>query len=265
MQHQRLDERVAAQEKLPLAEATGLILAGRVAVDGVIADKPGQTVTADAALTIRPKARQYASRSGYKLEKALRVFGVDPTGLAAVDVGASNGGFTDCLLQHGAAHVCAVDVAYGILAWELRQDPRVAVLERTNARRLTAAMVDGPCPLVTADVSFISLRKIFPAIDAVLTAEGQCICLVKPQFEAAQRQVGRHGVLKDPADLPPLLADVVAAAGEHRLFLAGMTVSPIHGTNGNVEYLAHFTRRETAPEQWEAFIAQAVAEQPDED
>lgn len=260
----RLDALAARQFAVPLEEAAALIMAGRVYIGHVPADKPGEPVSPDTVLTLREKPRKYASRSGYKLEKALRAFGVDPAGRIACDIGASNGGFTDCLLQHGAAHVSAVDVAYGILAWELRQDKRVTVLERTNARHLTAEQIGGPCDLATADVSFISLKKIFPAVDRILQPGGESIALVKPQFEASPRQVGKNGVLRDPAFLPPLLHALAEAAEENGLHLAGMTVSPIHGTNGNVEYLAHFTRRPAlSREEWPACIERAVREQPD--
>ncbi len=265
----RLDVLAAQQFAVPLEEAAGLIMAGRVYIGHVPADKPGQPVVPGTVLTLREKPRKYASRSGYKLEKALGVFGVDPAGKTACDIGASNGGFTDCLLQHGAAHVCSVDVAYGILAWELRQDERVTVLERTNARHLTADQTGGLCDLVTADVSFISLKKIFPAVNRILRPEGECLTLIKPQFEASPRQVGKNGVLRDPADLPPLLLSLLEAAEENGLHPAGLTVSPIHGTNGNVEYLAHFIRSAggarpaLAREAWPACIEAAVREQPD--
>lgn len=266
----RLDALAARQFGVTAEEAAALIMAGRVTIGRVPADKPGTPVPAGTVLTLREKTRKYASRSGYKLEKALEAFGVDPTGLTVCDIGASNGGFTDCLLQHGAARVYAVDVAYGILAWELRRDDRVVVLERTNARHLTCDMLrekqDGPlpCDLVTADVSFISLKKIFPAIDRVLREEGAAICLIKPQFEALPRQLGKNGMVRDPAILPPLLLSLAEAAAQSRLFLRGLTVSPIHGTNGNVEYLAHFTRDGALPEEdLAARIDTALGEAPD--
>lgn len=164
-----------------------------------------------------------------------------------------------------------MDVAYGILDWKLRSDPRVTVLERTNARRLTPAQLnDTPCDLVTVDVSFISLTKIFPAIHTLLKPEGQLITLIKPQFEAQPRQLGKNGILKDPAaDLPPLLQSIFAAAAGQELYLTALTVSPIHGTNGNVEYLAHYRHVApvdgcpATPEFYAACIEQALTEQPD--
>lgn len=262
----RLDALAAEQFGVSHEEATGLIMAGRVWIGHVPADKPGTPVPRHTVLTLKEKARKYASRSGYKLQKALEYFSLDVTGLQVCDIGASNGGFTDCLLQHGASHVYAVDVAYGILAWELRNDPRVTVLERTNARNLTAEQLGAVCPLVTVDVSFISLKKIFPAINRVLEPDGRCVCLIKPQFEAQPRQLGKNGILRNPEDLPPLLLSIFASAAEQGLRLNGLTVSPIHGTNGNVEYLAAFTRREGLPEEaWPECVRRAMEERPDAD
>lgn len=262
----RLDELAVRTFGTDAATASALIMEGRVLIGDTPADKPGTPVPADTVLTLREKARRYASRSGYKLEKALSVFRVDPTGLTVCDIGASNGGFTDCLLQHGAAHVFSVDVAYGILAWELRNDPRVTVLERTNARRLTPDMLGGTvCDMVTVDVSFISLTKIFPAVHAVLRDGGTLVTLIKPQFEAKPRDLGKNGILRDPAAvLPPLLVGIFAAAAQQGLTVEALTVSPIHGTNGNVEYLARY--RHGAPgagaPDTAALIAAVLDEQP---
>ena len=241
----RLDRLVAVRLGVDHDEAVGLIMSGRVFVGGMLEDKPGKPVSADAELVVKEKSRHYASRSGYKLEKALDVFKIDVSGLTACDIGASTGGFTDCLLQHGAAHVYAVDVAYGILAWELRGDERVTVIERTNARNLTTETLGEKCDIVTVDVSFISLKKIFPAIDRILKPQGLCICLIKPQFEAARHQVGKNGVLRNPGDLSTILLSVVDSAAENNLFFGGMAMSPIRGTNGNIEYLAKFSRSST--------------------
>lgn len=268
----RLDELAARQLQLDPATAAALIMEGRIYIGAVPADKPGTAVPADTMLTLKEKSRKYASRSGYKLEKALACFAVDPAGCTVCDIGASNGGFTDCLLQNGAAHVFSVDVAYGILAWELREDSRVTVLERTNARRLTPEQLGGTiCDMVTVDVSFISLKKIFPAIHTILKDGGELITLIKPQFEAKPKQLGKNGILRDPAaDLPPLLTDIFTAAAENGLTLLGLTVSPIHGTNGNVEYLAHYRHSVTPPEgaavlspQQAAMIEEVLCLQPD--
>ncbi len=266
METVRLDALVMQQFGLSAEEANGVIMAGRIWVGHVPADKPGMAVSSDTVLTLLEKPKQYASRSGYKLAKALKVFTPVVKGRTACDIGASNGGFTDCLLQNGAAHVFSVDVAYGILAWELRNDERVTVLERTNARHLTTEQLGGTvCDLVTADVSFISLTKIFPAMRRVLIPDGIVITLIKPQFEAERRQLGKNGVLKDPADLPPLLQRLFDSAAENGLFVKGLTVSPIHGTNGNVEYLAYFESADplSADEQ-QALIERALNENPDD-
>lgn len=253
--------------ELSAEEANGLIMAGRIWSGHVPLDKPGMPVAEDTVLALKEKVRQYASRSGYKLQKALGLWDIDPTGLIACDIGASNGGFTDCMLQHGAAHVFAVDVAYGILDWKLRCDQRVTVLERTNARNLTVEQLnDTLCDLVTADVSFISLSKIYPAIDRVLKPAGQVVTLIKPQFEAPKKALGKNGTIKDPSILPGLLSDLFDAAAGVGLYVRALTVSPIHGTNGNVEYLAYYDR--TAPlseEEREVMIAGALAQIPDAD
>ncbi len=262
----RLDELAAATFGVTREEAAALIMEGRVWMGQVPADKPGTPVKEDAHLTLREKARKYASRSGYKLEKALRFFGMDVTGRVACDIGASNGGFTDCMLQNEAAKVFAVDVAYGILAWELRQDERVVVMERTNARNLTLEQLGEACDLVTVDVAFISLTKIYPAIDRILKDNGQCMCLIKPQFEAKPFQLGKNGIVKDPAILPPLIESLIDAAADNHLYLQGLTVSPIHGTNGNVEYLLLLSLDEPVSEEERVrLIAEAVSLCPDED
>jgi 23S rRNA (cytidine1920-2'-O)/16S rRNA (cytidine1409-2'-O)-methyltransferase len=269
MEQIRLDELTARQLNISVKEAAALIMEGRIWIGNTPADKAGTSVPEDTILTCREKAKKYASRSGYKLEKALACFGVDPAAQTVCDIGASNGGFTDCLLQSGAAHVFSVDVAYGILAWELRNDERVTVLERTNARNLTPDQLGGTiCDMVTVDVSFISLKKIYPAIHRILKDGGEVITLIKPQFEAKKHELGKNGILKDPhATLPTLLCDLFTAAAESGLTVCALTVSPIHGTNGNVEYLAHYrhTAAPTAsdPTVWSAMINEAMQENPD--
>ncbi len=261
----RLDQLAARQFGLSEQEATALIMEGRVWMGFVPADKPGTTVADDTVLTLREKSKKYASRSGYKLEKALNCFALDVTDRRVCDIGASNGGFTDCLLQHGAAHVWSVDVAYGILEWRLRNDERVTVMERTNARRLTRDMLGEACDMITADVSFISLTKLFAAMDDILKEDGCCVTLIKPQFEAPQKALGKNGIVKDRAILPPLLLSIVDAAAEHRLYLKDLNVSPIHGQNGNVEYLALFERTPSLTEEERVALAKRmVTWEPDE-
>lgn len=261
----RLDKLAAAQFGVSEQEATALIMEGRVWMGHVPADKPGTTVAEETVLTLREKAKKYASRSGYKLEKALDVFALDVTGLHVCDIGASNGGFTDCLLQNGAAHVWSVDVAYGILEWHLRCDERVTVMERTNARRLTRDMLGRTCDMITADVSFISLTKLFAAMDDILKEDGCAMTLIKPQFEAPQKALGKNGIVKDRRILPPLVLAIADSAAAHGLYLKDLAVSPIHGQNGNVEYLALFSRIPSlTDEEREALVAQMVEWEPDE-
>lgn len=224
--------------------AQSAIMAGRVLVDGQKKDKPGALVPVNAEITITGEDLPYVSRGGLKLEKALAVFPVDPAGKVALDVGASTGGFTDCLLQHGASRVIAVDVGYGQLAWKLRQDPRVKVMERTNIRYLTPADIGGELvDLVTVDVSFISLRLVLPAVVALAKDTADFILLVKPQFEAGRDKVGKHGVVRDPEIHHQVLSAVIQEAEKLGLKVGGLDFSPIKGPEGNIEYLLWLTRR----------------------
>jgi len=223
-------------------QARRAVLAGQVQVNGQLAGKPGHRVAPSARLSLLA-SEKYVSRGGYKLEHALRFFGLDVGGVVAVDIGASTGGFTDCLLQHGAAKVYAVDVGRGQLAWKLRQDARVVVMERTNARHLTAA--DFPPPfdradLVVIDCSFISLKHILPAAVALLRCPGKIIALVKPQFEAGKAEADRGaGVITDPAVHRRVLGEIEGfVAGLSGLRWGGATPSPLLGPAGNQEFLA---------------------------
>ena len=262
----RADVLVAAQCGVSEKEAEALLMERRVFAGELPVVNAGTMLAEDTVLTVRDKAKKYASRSGYKLEKALPFFGVDAKGLVACDIGASNGGFTDCLLQNGAAKVFAVDVAYGILEWRLRQDPRVVVMERQNARYLTAELLGEQVDLVTCDVSFIGLKKIFPAMRAVLKEDGACICLIKPQFELPQKDLGKNGVPKDKALLPPLFLRILADAAENGLYLQGLTVSPIHGQNGNVEFLTYLGGKPRfSAEEIEALCNEVALLPPDSD
>jgi 23S rRNA (cytidine1920-2'-O)/16S rRNA (cytidine1409-2'-O)-methyltransferase len=218
------------------ARAQALIRAGDVTVSGQVLDKPGTPVAADAELSLRP-APAYVGRGALKLAAALDAWGIDPAGRIALDVGASTGGFTDLLLQRGATRVYAVDVGRGQLAWRLRQDPRVDCLERTDIRAL--APRDPPASLATVDVSFISLGLVLPAVVPHLHREADVIALVKPQFEAGKGQVGRGGVLRDPAQRLAVVAGFLdwAAAADWRALAA--IPAPIRGASGNQEYLVH--------------------------
>lgn len=218
--------------------ARAAVLAGRVRVEGVPVTKAGAAVPEAARIEVLGKDLPYVSRAGLKLEKALDTFSIDPTGRVCLDVGASTGGFTDCLLQRGAARVYAVDVGYGQLAWPLRRDPRVVVLERTNARHLTRREVPEPIDLAAVDVSFISLLKILPAVAGLLRAGGEVVALVKPQFEAGPEQVGKKGVVRDPAVHRQVLDRVLAGAEDLGFAVLGLTHSPLRGDEGNIEFLA---------------------------
>jgi len=215
--------------------ARGLIMAGEVTVDGQMVDKPGKRIALDAVVRMQEQPR-YVSRGGQKLEAALHAFSVDVASLVAADIGASTGGFTDCLLQHGAAKVYAIDVGYGQLAWSLRHDHRVIVLERVNARYLSA--LPEPVDLATVDVSFISLKLVLPAIVPLLVDQGQIIPLIKPQFEAGRQQVGSGGVVRDQAVHRQVLTEILRWATEQGLAVSGLIPSPLRGPAGNVEFLA---------------------------
>jgi 23S rRNA (cytidine1920-2'-O)/16S rRNA (cytidine1409-2'-O)-methyltransferase len=215
------------------AKAQALIMAGEVRVNGEIARKAGEKVPADAVLEVR-QPLPYVSRGGYKLAGALDEFDVDPQGKICADVGASTGGFTDVLLQRGAARVYAIDVGNGILAWILRQDPRVVVIERTNARYLTA--LEEPVDLAVMDASFISIEMLLPAIAGWLVPNGQVVTLVKPQFEAGRDAVGKGGVVRDTSIHREVLKSTVTSAQAHGWTVRGVAVSPIRGPAGNKEF-----------------------------
>ncbi|MFP4345899.1 MAG: TlyA family RNA methyltransferase [Anaerolineales bacterium] len=236
--------------------AQRIIRAGEVRVDGELVDKPGTQVPVEAEISVAERP-PFVSRGGEKLEAALERFPVEVEGQVAADVGASTGGFTDCLLQRGAEKVYAIDVGYGQLAWTLRQDPRVVVMERTNARYLRS--LEEPVDLVVSDVSFISLRLIYQAAVSWLKPGGDVVSLIKPQFEAGRRQVGRGGVVRDPDVHRQVLEEVTAMMADLGLGLQGLLVSPLVGPAGNVEFLGWW--RLGAPEEGsEAWIARALAE-----
>ncbi|MCS7178292.1 MAG: TlyA family RNA methyltransferase [Anaerolineae bacterium] len=221
------------------AEAQRWIRAGKVRVAGRVMDQPGALVTRDVPVVVAARPR-FVSRGGEKLEAALVGFGVDVRGWVVADVGASTGGFTDCLLQRGAVRVYAIDVGYGQLDWRLRNDPRVVVMERTNARHLER--LPEPVHLVTVDVSFISLRLIFPRAVGWLGPQGQVIALIKPQFEAGRQDVGKGGVVRDPAVHRRVLEEVIRAAADLGLTLCGLMVSPLLGPAGNREFLGWWAK-----------------------
>ncbi len=226
-------------------QAAELIEQGRVAIRGVPAAKPATVVDRDTPVTVvESTARQWASRGAHKLIGALDGLGVDPAGLRCLDAGASTGGFTDVLLERGAAEVVAVDVGYGQLVWRLRSDERVRVQDRTNVRTLTPDVVGGPVQLTVADLSFISLRTVLPALAGCTAEEGALLPMVKPQFEVGRERLGAGGVVRDPALRLAALREVAAAARELGLRLAGAVASPLPGPSGNVEYFLHLSRTE---------------------
>jgi len=237
-------------------QAQRLIMAGKVRTGDRVLDKPGMKIPVTAEVTIQEKP-PFVSRGGIKLQAALDAFDVAVADTVVADVGASTGGFTDCLLQHGAARVYAIDVGHGQLAWKLRTDPRVAVMERTNARYLTA--LPEPIDLATIDVSFISLRLVLPAVIGWLKPGGHIIPLIKPQFEAGRQQVGKGGVVRDKAVHRQALRGVLRWATDHGLYLRGLIRSPITGPAGNIEFLAHLTTDTGQGQEVEAAIAHCLA------
>ena len=238
MKGQRLDvylvEHALAETR---QKAQAIIMSGVVYVNGQKADKAGFAVAPGAAVEVRGSALPYVSRGGLKLEKAMRAFALDLSGCVCADGGASTGGFTDCMLQHGAAKVYAVDVGYGQLDWRLRSDPRVVCLERTNARYLTREQVPDALDFASVDVSFISLGLILPAVNGVLKDGGRVACLVKPQFEAGREKVGKKGVVRDGAVHLEVLERFLEHAAASGFGVLDLTYSPIRGPEGNIEYL----------------------------
>lgn len=228
--------------------ARGAIMSGLVYVDGRKTDKPGTQVSPDAKIELRGRSCPYVSRGGFKLEKALRVFPVSVEGKTCIDCGASTGGFTDVLLQNGAARVYAVDVGYGQLAWKLRSDERVTVMERVNARYLTPEQFPELMDLAVMDLSFISVRLVLPAVHGLLKENGEVLCLIKPQFEAGRADVGKKGVVRDRSVHERVLRDFAAFAPEADFSVLGLDYSPIRGPEGNIEYLCRLRKGRGADE-----------------
>ena len=217
------------------AKAQATIMAGQKA------DKSGMEVDITSNIEVRGSACPYVSRGGLKLEKALKNFGVDPTGYVCSDSGASTGGFTDCLLQQGASKVFAIDVGYGQLAWKIRNDPHVVVMERTNIRYVTLEDLGEPLDLSVIDVSFISLGLVLPVVKTLLKPTGQVLCLIKPQFEAGKDKVGKKGVVRDPAVHEEVLQNFISLAKSLDFTIRNLTFSPVKGPEGNIEFLAHLS------------------------
>ena len=258
---QRLDTLVVQRGLVESRErAKQLILAGEVVVSGSAQVKPGQLISSEAEIVVKQPPR-YVSRGGLKLEKALQVFQVDVGDSVAIDVGASTGGFTDCLLQHGAKFVYAVDVGHGQLAWKLRQDPRVCVIEGTNIRTIDVNRFEPPVKIGVVDVSFISLQKVLPIVTQIVDPTGDVLALVKPQFEAGREHVGKGGVVRDARVRLQVLCDLIQFIHGQDQSVMGISHSPIRGPAGNIEYLIWFkTRTEGVSVDWERRAAQVVQE-----
>ncbi|MBN1192296.1 MAG: TlyA family RNA methyltransferase [Coriobacteriia bacterium] len=254
----RLDVELASRGLTASREqARAAVLAGRVSVDGRVVTKAGTSVSPEARLEVAEGAK-FVSRGGLKLAGALDAFGICPEGWRVLDVGASTGGFTDCVLKNGAASVTAVDVGYGQLAWELRNDERVRVLERTNIRTADRELLGGPYDLVVIDVSFVGLSKVLPAIWPLVEADGSVLTLVKPQFEAGKGRVGKKGVVRDPQTHRDVLDSVVRLADAEGWIVRGLGWSPIRGSEGNIEFWAWFSRSgESTCDTPEAVVAAA--------
>ena len=227
--------------------AKALIMSGIVFVNEQKVDKAGEMIAEDAKVEVRGHDIGYVSRGGLKLEKAMQVFPMRPDGKVCMDIGASTGGFTDCMLKNGAVKVYAVDVGYGQLAWSLRTDARVINMERTNIRNVKPEDLAEPVAFFSVDVSFISLKHIFPVADAICTPDAVGVCLVKPQFEAGREKVGKKGVVRDPAVHLEVLEHFLEHAKESRFTVLGLTYSPIRGPEGNIEYLGYLSRAEEEP------------------
>ncbi len=240
MAKQRLDQYLVDQGLVPSRSmAQSIIMAGEVFVNGQKASKAGEAVTGEEQIELRSKTLQYVSRGGLKLEKAMQVFPVELAGKVCMDIGASTGGFTDCMLQNGAKKVYAIDVGYGQLAWKLRQDERVVNLERTNIRYVTEEQVPDSVDFFSVDVSFISLKLVLPVAFSLLQECGYGVCLIKPQFEAGREKVGKKGVVRDPEVHIEVIEKVLEFTKEIGFSVLGLDYSPVKGPEGNIEYLMY--------------------------
>ena len=242
--------------------AKAYIMAGNVYVDGQKEDKAGTKVAVNADIEVKGSQMKYVSRGGYKLEKAINEFGVQLEGKICLDIGASTGGFTDCMLQNGASKVYAIDVGYGQFAWKLRQDERVVCLEKTNVRYVTHEQVPDEGDFASIDVSFISLTKVLPAVLGVLGPNGQLVCLIKPQFEAGREKVGKKGVVRDINVHREVIEMIVNYVRGQNLGILALDFSPIKGPEGNIEYLIYLDKSQTgmAEEEVAARLEEVVAQ-----
>ena len=244
MAKQRLDQYLVDHNMVESRSmAQSMIMAGEVYINGQKAAKAGESVTGEEKIEVRGKRLQYVSRGGLKLDKAMKVFPIDLSEKVCMDIGASTGGFTDCMLQNGAKSVYAVDVGYGQLAWKLRQDPRVINLERTNIRYVTREQVAEEIDFFSVDVSFISLKLVLPVAYALLAPNGSGVCLIKPQFEAGRENVGKKGVVRDPKVHVAVIEQALRFTKEIGFCVSGLDYSPIRGPEGNIEYLMYVKKQ----------------------
>lgn len=242
IEKQRLDIYLTEHNMAPSREkAKAIIMSGIVYINNQKADKAGMLVTADDKVEVRGSTLRYVSRGGLKLEKAMHTFSITLDGLTCMDIGASTGGFTDCMLQNGAAKVYSVDVGYGQLAWQLRTDERVVNMERTNIRYIDKDKID-PLDFASVDVSFISLTLVLPVAYDMLKDGGRIVCLIKPQFEAGREKVGKKGVVRDEKVHIEVIEKVVSFCKQNNLAVKGLTFSPIRGPEGNIEYLLYLEK-----------------------
>ena len=237
---ERLDVLITERQLAPSREkAKALIMAGQIYVGGERVDKAGTMISVDEEIEIRGNTCPYVSRGGLKLEKAMDVFGFELTDHICCDMGASTGGFTDCMLQRGAKKVYAIEVGYGQLDYKLRNDPRVVNMERTNIRYMDTSLIEEPVDFISIDVSFISLSLILPVASKILADTGKVLCLVKPQFEAGREQVGKKGIVRDSKVHKEVIMNVCGYAEKCGLYPHGLTFSPVTGAKGNIEYLLY--------------------------
>ncbi|HBE15131.1 MAG TPA: TlyA family rRNA (cytidine-2'-O)-methyltransferase [Ruminococcaceae bacterium] len=240
-------------------KAKAVIMSGCVYVNNQKADKAGSNYDENAAVEVRDNRMRYVSRGGYKLEKAMEVFPISLDGRVTMDIGASTGGFTDCMLQNGAKKVYAVDVGYGQLAWKLRNDERVVNLERTNMRYVTAEQVPEPVDFFSVDVAFISLELILPAARGVCADDAQAVCLIKPQFEAGRENVGKNGVVRDQRVHQSVVQGIIDFCLQNGFSVCGLDYSPIKGPQGNIEYLLYIKRSDSPENLLTTTAAEVVA------
>ena len=241
------------------AKAQAAVMAGQVLVNEQKIDKPGTPVAPEVTIRLLGNKLPYVSRGGLKLEKAMKCFPLTPNGKVCMDIGASTGGFTDCMLQNGAVKVYAVDVGYGQLAWSLRTDARVVNMERTNIRYVTPEDLAEPIEFFSVDVSFISLHHIFPVAQRITTPDAMGVCLVKPQFEAGREKVGKNGVVRDPAVHREVLHNAMSYAAENGFVVRGLDYSPVKGPEGNIEYLMFVQKSDQPAVLDDEAAAQVVA------